>query len=69
MVGPKESALTCQQCHAKEGRLNDLQGFYMPGRDTSIWLDRIGIFAVLATLLAALGHGLIRILMSARRKH
>jgi len=69
MVGPKENAMACQECHAKEGRLKDLPGFYMPGRDSNFWLDRIGIFAVLATLLGVLGHGLIRIFMTAKRKH
>lgn len=69
MVGPKENALACQECHAREGRLKDLPGFYMPGRDSNVWLDRIGLFAVFATLLGVLGHGLIRVLMSSRREH
>jgi len=69
MVAPKEEALSCRECHAKQGRLKALTGFYMPGRDSSVWLDRIGIFAVIATLLGVLGHGLIRIFMSERRKH
>ena len=69
MVSPKEDALTCQQCHMKEGRMKDVDGVYIPGRDSNVWLERIGIFAVLATLLGVLGHGLIRDLMSARRKH
>jgi len=67
MVGPKEDALSCQECHSKQGRLAQLSGFYMPGRDSNIWLDRIGIFVVLATLLGVLGHGLLRIILSARR--
>mgnify|MGYP000288934781 FL=1 len=69
MVSPKEDALTCQQCHMKEGRMKDVDGVYIPGRDSNVWLERIGIFAVLATLLGVLGHGLIRVVMSARRKH
>ncbi len=69
MVSPKEEALSCRECHAKQGRLKDLKGFYMPGRDSSVWLDRIGLFAVIATLLGVLAHGLIRIFMSERRKH
>ncbi len=68
MVSPKEDALKCKQCHAKEGRLKGIEGVYIPGRDTNIWVERIGIFAVLATLLGVLGHGLIRIVISARRK-
>ena len=69
MVAPKEDALACRECHAKEGRLKDLGGFYMPGRDTSVWLDRIGIFLVLATLLGVMGHALLRILLAGRREH
>lgn len=68
MVSPKEDALSCQQCHSKEGRLKDVEGVYLPGRDSNIWLERIGIFAVLATLIGVLVHGLIRIVMAARRK-
>ena len=68
MVAPKEEALSCQECHARQGRLQELKGFYMPGRDSNIWLDRIGIFAVLATLFGVLGHAMVRIIMSARRK-
>ena len=68
MVAPKEDAVACQECHAKEGRLNDLDGFYMPGRDSNKWLDFIGILALAGTLLGVLGHGAIRALMSARRK-
>jgi len=67
MVAPKDNALACAECHAKDGRLSELKGFYMPGRDANIWLDRIGIFAVLATLFGVLAHGAIRILLSARR--
>jgi hypothetical protein len=68
MVAPKEDALACQECHAKEGRLQNLGGFYLPGRDSGKWLDLIGTLAVLGTLLGVLGHGAIRVLMSARRK-
>jgi len=49
--------------------MKDVDGVYIPGRDSNVWLERIGIFAVLATLLGVLGHGLIRVVMSARRKH
>ena len=68
MVAPKEDALACQECHAKEGRLDKLTGFYMPGRDANRWLDLIGILVVLGTLLGVAGHAAIRILSSARRR-
>lgn len=68
MVAPREDALSCRECHAREGRLKDLPGFYLPGRDTSTWLDRIGILAVLAALGGIFVHAAIRILMRGRRK-
>lgn len=60
MVTPKEQALGCSDCHAKEGRLAGLPGIYMPGRDGNRWLDIIGLLAVVGTLVGVLGHGLIR---------
>ncbi|MEN8177034.1 MAG: tetrathionate reductase family octaheme c-type cytochrome [Pseudomonadota bacterium] len=68
MVAPKEDALDCGECHAKEGRLKDLEGFYLPGRDSNRWLDIIGLLAVTGTLFGVLGHGLIRIISSKGRK-
>jgi len=68
MVSPKDKALECDECHAKDGRLNDLEGFYMPGRDGNKLLDMIGLLAVFGTLFGVIGHGLIRKLFSARRK-
>ena len=69
MVAPKEKALGCQECHAKNGRLAQLGGFYMPGRDSNRWLDIGGILLLLATLGGVLVHALIRILSRSRRTH
>ncbi len=60
MVAPKEQALGCGDCHAEEGRLQGVEGVYMPGRVRNRWLDIIGLLAVAGTLLGVLGHGLIR---------
>ncbi len=68
MVAPKEKALACRECHAKKGRLKNLAGFYMPGRDSNKWVDRIGLLAVLLTLLGVLGHGALRVFLASRRK-
>jgi hypothetical protein len=68
MVAPKEDALACAECHAKEGRLKDLDGFYLPGRDSNRWLDIIGLLAVVGTLFGVLGHGLIRVFFNKARK-
>lgn len=66
MVSPKEDALTCEACHARGGRMETVQGIYLPGRDHSKWLDLIGIIAVLGSLVAILGHALLRIISSFR---
>ncbi len=67
MVAPKEDALSCEECHSKRGRLKDLKGFYMPATGQHHWLDIIGWFVIFATLVAVLGHGAIRIIMTKRR--
>lgn len=33
MVAPAQEALGCDSCHATEGRLASVGGFYLPGRD------------------------------------
>lgn len=68
MVAPKEGALSCDECHAKDSRLKDLEGFYLPGRDSSRWLDIIGLLAVAGTVFGVLGHGLIRLVFNKARK-
>ena len=68
MVSPKDDALSCNECHAKEGRLKDLPGVYMPGASHSDWLDLIGLLAILGTLGGVLLHALIRLIASKRRK-
>jgi octaheme c-type cytochrome (tetrathionate reductase family) len=61
MVPPKEMALGCEECHGKNGRLAELTGFYMPGRDANPWIDRIGWLLAAATLAGVLMHGLMRL--------
>ena len=67
MVAPKDEALGCDECHSKNGRLENLNGFYMPGRDKSDLLDLIGWIAVLATLGIFTLHGLGRLIFRKRR--
>jgi hypothetical protein len=65
MVGPKENALTCTQCHARQGRMANLAGFYIPGRAASRPLNVFGWASVAIALLAVLPHGTVRMI---RRK-
>lgn len=68
MVAPKEQALSCAACHSRDGRLANLAGFYLPGRDYSPWLDRIGLIAVLGTLGGVLVHLLGRLVVAWRKR-
>ncbi|MGF1548398.1 MAG: tetrathionate reductase family octaheme c-type cytochrome [Thiotrichales bacterium] len=68
MVAPKEDALACAECHSKTGRLANLEGVYIPGRDANPWIDRIGWLAVLAALAGVMIHGLLRLIASGRSK-
>ena len=61
MVAPKEDALTCAQCHSKDGRLKGIQGVYMPSRDGNALLDTVGWTLALLTLIGVLLHGAVRI--------
>ncbi len=67
MVTPKDKALKCEECHAKEGRLKDLKGFYMPATGQYKLLDLIGILLVLGTLGGVLLHALIRVITNKKR--
>ncbi len=67
MVAPKEKALQCNACHVRGGRLKDLAGFYMPGRDSYEWLTVSGWLAVLMTLAGVLGHAAMRLLSRSLR--
>ena len=60
MVAPKEQALSCVECHSRSGRLANVPGFYLLGRDRGIGVDRLGLGVVLLTLLGVGIHGLIR---------
>lgn len=60
MVAPAENALACVDCHSKDGRLQHIEGVYIPGRDASEWLDKIGWSLALLSLIAVLVHGALR---------
>ncbi|MDD5480394.1 tetrathionate reductase family octaheme c-type cytochrome [Rhodoferax sp.] len=68
MVAPKDKALTCTDCHANNGRLEKVDGLYMPGRsrDHMAGLDKVGWSVMALVLLGVLGHGLIRVFVGKR---
>ncbi|RKX18423.1 MAG: cytochrome C [Candidatus Zixiibacteriota bacterium] len=61
MVSPAKDALTCNECHNSNGRLKDLTGFYLPGRDQNHFLDWFGIFSILGAFLGIFIHSILRI--------
>ena len=62
MVAPKENAVRCSECHIiNNGRLANLAGFYMPGRDRNRWINTLGWAAVLGSLIGVTIHGLGRV--------
>lgn len=68
MVASKEKTLECEECHSKEGRLQDLEIPYMPGTGKTKSLDLLLILAVLATLAGVFGHAVIRTVTGLARK-
>lgn len=68
MVAPKEKALNCVECHSRQGRLQNITGVYIPGRDRSAWLDTAGYSLAGLAFLGVLGHGTLRIVASRKRK-
>lgn len=64
MVAPKSDALACESCHAKDGRLAKLSGFYMPGgvsSGVSRWVDLIGLAMLFAGFAGVMAHGGLRL--------
>lgn len=63
MVAPKQDALDCEACHAKDGRLANLAGFYMPGRGAGGPVDKIGLAILIAAVAGVIGHAVLRLVM------
>ena len=68
MVAPKEDALRCGQCHSRDGRLKDIDGVYLPGRDRVAALDTAGFTLAGLALAGVLAHGTARYLRGRREK-
>jgi octaheme c-type cytochrome (tetrathionate reductase family) len=66
MIAPAEEALACNECHSGNGRLEGVDGIYIPGRDSVDWVDRIAMALLLMTLAGVILHGAARYLL--RRK-
>lgn len=60
MVAPKEQALACTECHSRKGRLANVAGFYLIGRDRGTGVDFLGLGVILLTLAGVGIHGVMR---------
>ncbi len=68
-VSQSKQALQCADCHnASNSRLENLTGFYLPGRDNSSLLDSAGLIFLILVLLGVSIHGLLRI-TSSKKDH
>lgn len=62
MVAPKENVVDCIECHVSgDGRLANIEGVYMPGRDGAGLIDPLGWILVFGALIGVLLHGLGRL--------
>jgi octaheme c-type cytochrome (tetrathionate reductase family) len=62
MVAPASEALDCGSCHARDGRLANVAGFYLPGRDGFALTDRIGLIALALALAGIAVHVALRVI-------
>jgi hypothetical protein len=66
--GTQNKALACSECHAKNGRLASLTGFYMPGRDVNKVIQYLGWAVVFGSLAGVFIHGLGRYIARGRKE-
>lgn len=69
MVAPAENTLGCEGCHSKNGRLQAIKGIYIPGRDSTEWMDKIGWTLVLLSLIGVLIHAALRFFTRGKGGH
>ena len=62
MVTSADESLQCAACHSRQGRLENLTGFYLPGRDYNSLLDWIGLGLIIVSIIGVIVHGLLRII-------
>jgi octaheme c-type cytochrome (tetrathionate reductase family) len=68
MIAPKERAVGCTECHSRGGRLAAIGELYLPRRDRSRWLDRLGWIGVGLTAGGVAVHGGLRAALARRRQ-
>ena len=60
MVSPKEQTVSCKECHSRDGRLANLDDFYMPGKTYNAYVDWFGMGVLILAILGVVSHGIGR---------
>jgi octaheme c-type cytochrome (tetrathionate reductase family) len=69
MVAPADQALSCADCHTRhDGRLEELDDFYLPGRDHHAAVDLLGWLLIGASLAGVAFHTALRVWFSKKQK-
>lgn len=68
MVSPKEDVVSCTECHSRDGRLQNLNDFYLPGRDYNKAVNYGGFALIIISLIGVFVHALGRIISHIRNK-
>lgn len=66
MVAPADESLKCADCHSRDGRLMNLAGFYLTGRDHNSLADLAGFAMIILSFTGVLIHAMIRIMAKKR---
>jgi len=70
MVSPAEKSLSCTDCHtrSKDGRLANLDDFYLTGRDFNGVVETTGVSLILASLIGVIFHIVCRVIFGGKCK-
>jgi len=69
MVSPAKESVGCTDCHTRDnGRLANVTGVYLPGRDYSGWIENAGTGMIALTVIGVFLHGTARMVVRRKRK-
>ena len=69
MVAPANKAVQCDECHVKGGRLENIEGVYIPGRDDLPLISWLGYGLIILTILGVAIHTIFRFATRKQRNH
>jgi len=71
MVSPANQAVKCAECHTRQsdGRLAQLTGFYLPGRDYNKTVEFIGTWMLRLAVILIIVHTIARIVSAIRNRN